>query len=353
MGACANKIHLRTLGWGLVLFAWISSGCGSKNFNLSEKQASSSIEDIAPTEKADILLIIDSTSSMGDERKKLRESLNTLISKINGTDWRVGVMTASGSGDLLPIDKPTRSLPSVADCMIMRPAATKFWVSYGEADAFNSIVQTLHCGASREIKKAENGLTSLYNALIKFKSQTGSIYSFLRPDAHWVTIVLSDGDEKVRINAQTQKAAVGVLPSQLNEFIRAYSLPFKTFSFHGIVVRPGDNVCLSRVTSSSYGTNSQSFGVRYAEFASSRQGLTESVCAPDYATVLNAFAEDFKAKERATDLRCEPRPESIKVFLGGEVVQVDYRIDGTLLILSASAPKGVYKFDYACRVARS
>jgi hypothetical protein len=327
------------------------SACQNDDFVLGAKDSSSTLSDPTPTEKTDLILIINSTTSMTEERQKLYSSFQSLISQLSGTDWRIAVMTASGSGELLPIE-PATYLPSAAGCFFSKAEAGKFWVTSTDTMPLARLSATMDCGSTKEIVKSKNGIASLYNGLINYKNKSGGISTFLRPNSHWLVIMLSDQDEKVRLDATTKRALSGVLPEQITDFKDTYKLPFKTFTVHSIVVPPNDDVCLRRVNSQSFGTSNQTYGIYYAELSAATKGLVGSICSENYSTVLNSFADDFKRKIRMKELSCVPLPETIKVFLNGKLVSIRYTLDGKYLTLDPSNPSGDYQFEFTCKVGK-
>jgi len=340
------------IGTGVFLaFSLLLSACSNDDFELGAKNSSASLSDPTPTEKADVVLIINSTTSMKEEREKLTQSFEKLTSQLNGTDWRVAVMTASGKGELLPIEQGFTTI-SAASCFFNSVEKNKYWVTVKDQNPVGRLAATMNCGSTKEIVKAKNGIASLYNSLIDYKKGVGSISTFLRPGAHWMFIMLSDQDEKVRLD-NTGKALAGVLPSQITDFKDTYRMGFKTFTVHSIVVPPNDDVCLRRVTPVSFGTSNQSYGAYYAQLSAATKGLVGSICSDNYASVLDAFAADFKSKIRTTELGCVPMPETIKVYYNGKLTNVKYTLDGKLLILDPSNPPGDYQFDYTCKVGKA
>jgi hypothetical protein len=336
----------------LLATVFLLSACSNDDFDLGAKDASSTLSNPAPTEKADVVLIINSTTSMKDEREKLNQSFQNLVSQLSGTDWRVAVMTASGGGDLLPIEMGS-SVPDAANCFFKVPEKNKYWVSSADKDALGRLSVTMACGSAKEIVKSKNGIASLYNAMINFKSGSGAISTFFRSKSHWLFIMLSDQDEKVRLDSTGKKALSGALPSQIMDFKNTYSMPFKTFTVHSIVVPPNDDVCLRRVTSSSFGANNQTYGNYYAELSTDTHGLVGSICSDNYSSVLDSFAADFKSKLKTTELPCEPMLDTIKVYLNGKLVNVKFTVDGKLLILDPTSPPGDYQFQYTCKVGKA
>ena len=167
---------------------------------------------------------------------------------------------------------------------------------------------------------------------------------------HVIFIPISDEDVRSGAEFYNQAGFEEYKPEDLDLPATLVATIFKTFprsrtfSFHPIIIEPGDEDCLKKQnknTDGGPGTGRGYYGHLYEELAKSRdfytygnfvRGNTISICDRDYGSQLKRIA--LFAKESKIPLPCDD-PERVKLLVNGRKVSSDYRVEGRNLYVSS------------------
>ncbi len=231
--------------------------------------------------KIDILFVADNSASMEIEQNSLGTRFATFASRIQGLDWQAGITTTDCSsrgfnicGSLLPLTggtgrilRPsTPNLSSVFLRTILRP-------------------ETVDCVKRGSCPSGdEEALRATITAIDK---RTGVNAGFFRPGAALAVVILTDEDELSSgpSNATKPQSVIAKVKSALGNS--------KVFKSYAITTLPGDSTCLEIQKDQQGGIGS--YGTHAIELASLTGGFAESICAPNYDTLLSQIGDSLQA----------------------------------------------------------
>jgi len=180
--------------------------------------------------------------------------------------------------------------------------------------------------------------------------QNPSYREFFNRD-HVIFIPISDEDVRSGEDFYNQSDMEHYRPEDLDEpstLIDTISRIFprsRTFSFHPIIIPPGDSSCLTRQNrdrNSGQGSGRGYYGELYAQLTRPRnfhhegnflRGDIISICDRNYESQLSRIS--LYAQRSRIPLPCHD-PESVELFSNGRRVGSDYEIEGRTLYVSPS-----------------
>ncbi len=282
--------------------------------------------------KVDILMITDNSGSMGYEQKSMAKRMGTFVSKLQGLDWKIGITTTDprnvtlGDGRLVPMKNLTNTY-SISSSMNPNTAQ----------QILGATIQRSEVGHDQE-----QGIFVTYRAIERsMMTSDPTNANFLRPDAAFAAVVISDEDE----SATGPKNK----PENLLNFVETTYKGNKKFVFHSIITKPGDTACQKQ-----QGFN---FGTVYAKMStltgagSVGGAIIGSVCESDYAGQLSGIGQSIQDMKRTIDLQCTPignSNSSVLVNLGAKPYNERYEVQGAKITFEKPLPAGDYKLNYDC-----
>ncbi len=301
-----------------------------------------SVSSVVPEPKADILFVVDNSKSMRSEQLKMAERFRTFTDSLTSIDWRIAItttdVTSTGMGG---------KLLSFASCISVLTSQ----VSNFESLFYNTIQRP------EEGSNDERGITSAIRVV-----QNRKVQGFLRPEAHFSTIVLSDEDER---------SAGGViqgypLTSEDNpsDFVRAIEQyqgeigTAKSYSFYSIIIKPGDSACLAAQAGQDFKGYEGKLYFELQKFVNAGTGSNNSevgsICDSDYTKNLRSIADSLVEKIKPIPLPCVPIMEPSNRTLAYTIQRPDAasfalnesRLNERLLDFSPRLPPGT-RVDYS------
>ncbi|MCC6276477.1 MAG: hypothetical protein IT289_01030 [Oligoflexia bacterium] len=244
--------------------------------------------------KIDVLFIDDNSSSMRQEQENLGTRFQNFISRLAGTDWRIGVV----STDVCPDSSGFKCTPWLGGLgQFMGPLGSN--PRYGgdqyiigpqtpnpDTKFYQTIQRELEQGA-----RDERGIKAISMAI----DRRGSVSQFFRSDAQLAVVILSDEDERslggYERNSNGTRAQPCATPNgttqcapletedQPTHIIGKATDPgtwgsAKSFVVHSLIIRPGDNTCLNQQISQGGGA----YGYIYKDVSDQTGGITGSIC---------------------------------------------------------------------------
>jgi hypothetical protein len=373
---------LTVIGIGIVATSY--NACTPVRFSmgifdqpLSEGQLEKSV--LAETSQLDILLIVDNSTSMLSDNRKLALRMDGFVESLQKSkvDWQMCVTTTSNS-------MPSDSIPLAGDATLWggsiywqgyASAESKPWIlKSGPSDMRSIFEQTIeHIGVADDAGD-ERGIKAAYHHFMY-----RNVNNCYRPGAKLALIIISDEDEATFGGDQIQKNDLlakmkdptsalynSAYDSQspqfdevaLNNFIKLFDLTDKDspqfyleavnqefigkdVKIHALV--DSDSACkeIQDNTPDENGYLSISYiGKVYMSAAELTGGGVGSICEGDFSSALNVFKDISLNSVKTAELECEPNANSLVVrYEGGGNYSTS--IDGRKLHFEPSLPEGV------------
>lgn len=252
-----------------VLLAFFAASCDSDIAGLYERVETDSWRQ-TPTDKVDILWVIDDSNSMRAEQESLAEGFESFSAELEatGVDFHIGVITTT-----FLYDDPNRGV------LIATKGGERFLTNQTKdyVSEFQTLVQVGIEGDGKE-----KGLEAAAHALSPSMA-AGSNQGFLREEANLLVVFVSDEDDCSDYGALTdlkntacytdREALVPVV-----DFVDQFNA-LKTSADRvllGAIVGPENtSSCADAYT-----------GTRYIEAAAISGGISASICEDDWSSVL-------------------------------------------------------------------
>jgi hypothetical protein len=237
------------------------------------------------TKKMDILFIVDNSGSMSQEQLKISQAFSNFIAGLSALDYRIAITTTDNTnnyqgskGSLLQLKPKSAS--------VSYPANTYF-LDKNTVNGGILFTDTINTGTSGS--SSESGMDSIMNFINRSKVAGSNENTFLRSDAVFSTIVITDSDQ-LRNSQSFNSAQV---------FLDAFrkQIPGKGYINHSSIVMPGDSSCVSQ---------GETFGYSYYDLSELTGGVSASICSDDYASHFNLIAEILLTKVSEKTLDCVP-----------------------------------------------
>lgn len=228
---------------------------------------------------ADILIVIDDSSSMVEEQKNLSTKMNALVESLKGVDWQIGVVTTTRVKD----DDPEK-------CKIKMIRSSD---SDPDAKFKKAIVQTL-AGSNKE--------EGIFQAVMGLKC----------PNAPWVrklstVAVLIVSDEDDCGSGPACSGTEGKFEKYLTDYVETTlgRTVGKNAGFYGIYSPPGKTCPLTK-TANVY--------QRLVDYKVKNQENYGRICDPNYQTTLQKISKNIADQLRKTfDLTATPVAGSLTI----------------------------------------
>jgi hypothetical protein len=215
---------------------------------------------------ADILFVIDDSSSMSDEQSSLASYGSQLVSKLDesATNWQIAVITTTSPALRGPVLTP--------DTVHL-------------VDDFETQIMPGTGGDHNEM-----GIEMAYNAL---HAQAGPGSPFFRDDAKLIVVFISDEEDQSTL----------VDPADAATYFQNIKDPGKVLA-HSVTALTGD------------GCTVESYGTRYAELTSMVGGLRMSICS-NWSTIVDDLADSAVFQLDRFGLTRTPVVDTIEVEVDG------------------------------------
>jgi hypothetical protein len=294
---------------------------------------------VSSNSKADVLVVVDNSGSMSEEQANMASRFGTFLDILNGLDWQVGIVTTDVSADEVRKDGRFLEISGNAGQFILSSAMPL-------ADAKTQFGATIQRPSS-EGSGYEQGIRATYRAVERAfdaASVTASApnRSFFRSGAALSVLVVTDADETSPAGTLISNTPAGLVSLIQNKFGSS-----KQFSFHSIIVKPGDRACARAF-------NNEGPGNAYASLSSLTGGVIGSVCAADYSSQLTAMGRAVVDAVRSVTLTCQPLDTDANGVANISVVTANgsaapaYTVNGLTLTFAQNLPVGVNKLSYTC-----
>ncbi len=340
----------------------------------------------------DILFVNDNSASMSEEQRHMAERFGSFLDQVKILDYRIGMITTDVSAS--PNNPPREINKSglLQDGNLIEFAAgIKYLVPQTpdkEILFANTIKrpETLQCeqwllaNYNSNTDRTKPEYTSPYLANCPSMDERG-IYAtnmlvtknsdgFLRPNAHFAVIMISDEDERSQGENAEKMGTTFALdnmdrPQSLIDKVKQNFNNEKTLSAHSIIIKPGDTSCREKQNAQMAGRVNGFEGKLLADLAAltnglavkpssnydarESQGIIGDICANDYGAQLGEIGSTIVNKIREVPLACET-PANLKVTLTPNKKNISYTQVGAKLIFSDTLPMGeTLNLKYNCK----
>ena len=296
--------------------------------------------------QSDILFVIDNSGSMAQEQRDMADKISNFINKINGLNWRVGIVTTDPSqfgsnsdGRLVPFSNGDYFLTSA-----LSPGKAK--------QEFAKNIEQGTDGSGNE-----RGIYAVHRSIERALNPTEIVdkrhKEFFREDAALSVVLISDETET--LNSITTGEVLPEIEKSngdnLINFVRSTWGPNKLFQFNSIITRPGDRNCLE---SAGLGGTGLHYGVAYDELSRKTGGVVADICSDDYSSSLKLIGQGVAGLQTTYELGCVPQDIDRDGIIDLEVVSKvgkkvpGFVIDGSKLTFDSPLKTGDYGFHYFC-----
>lgn len=296
-------MRLRTIT--TIGFAALTSACAPNDFAFEQKGSGPICEDgcvnqqdgtihysyfetVTGDRRVDILVVDDNSGSMEQEQANMAMRFPNFIAGLNSSaggpiQWRLGITTTDVSS-------------SGAQGRLVNFSGTTFkYIEHTTPNADQLFKDTVQMGTGGD--GDERGIYAANLAVNRNED------NWIRSNSHFAVIVLSDENERSEgANLETLDR-----PQTFVNNVRSRLGAGKSFSFHSIITRPNDQVCLDG--------DGTAYGTVYAELSNLTGGIIGDICASDYGAQLTDIAKTISSNIDSFGLKCTP--------ING-VVQVEY-----------------------------
>lgn len=346
----------------------------------------------------DILFVNDNSGSMSFEQAHMAQRFSSFLAQMdqNSVDYRIGVVTtdvssaATGSidddGTSSSLYNEPRSINqngALQDGNLIKfPNGELFLTSASgtkeqKQQMFAQVIQrpeTKQCEEflknyptsnppAAELRKScpSGDERGIFAANLFFEKNPGSL---IRPNAHLAIVFLADEDVRSGLYVKSAYSSFQLedqdLPATLLNKVKAkYSN--KTLSIHSIIVKPGDQTCLSEQSrqmgpasiNPTYGVTFNqvlgSEGYKYAEATNLTGGILGDICANDYGSQLNNIGANIVDRMTDINLACESPSDLTVSFVPQQ--SINWSVQGrSLTFRNAISPGTQVQLKYSCQV---
>lgn len=277
----------------------------------------------------DIVLVLDNSISMGDEQANLAARLAPLVEKIDGADWRIGLVTTDPS----------------------RPCLER--VFYHDDPDVEQVYEQTILDVGTRLTTNERGLLKAVAAMgcrIDHKDgagRPGAAQSWIRPDSNIAVLFVSDED-----NCSTGRSGCPSDPDHDPAWLLSYMqkelarTPGENARVYGIYDLPVPGAGDPATCPSARHT-----GRVYDELVAATGGLAGSICGDaasgDYTRILSRISADMLTTlVSRVELPGIPGPGSLTITIDGIPAQ-GWRLEGgTVLFDTPPAPHALIELSW-------
>jgi hypothetical protein len=299
--------------------------------------------------KVDILIVVDNSDSMmmDHSRHKIRNMFRGFLASLNNVDYQLGFTTTDMTTMRFPATN--RNFPGwngrldvlegTNQKILTSTTANKqslFLNTIDREEAVDCRDQvrdddpTLPCGTNTE---------EPLKSIMSFVDRRNAFNSgFFRSDADFVSIVISDEDERSKGSEDPQATTAQQVIDHVNS---AFSSQ-KNYTNYSVVIEPGDRDCKRKQACSEFlCLGGGEYGRFATQLANLTSGRTASICSNDVTSNLSDIGDRGRAGglfEKVT-LQYEPLNGNVQVLFNPST-DIGYSINGRDVVFERKPPAG-------------
>ena len=320
--------------------------------NLPAREQKTFLQINYPKTKVDILFVIDNSSSMANEQKKIASRFSNFINQIKNLNWRIAITTTDprsyrsyvrnywSDGRLIPLDNGLYYLSSSMD----QRTVERLFSENIQRDENGYDVERGIYATYRTLERGAFGNTEIDH----------EINQFLRHDADFAVVVISDEDESPNSDdaIDCSGGCSGISyhekshPDNLINYVNRLFGPSKIFQFHSIITYT--KVCLDG--------EGHTYGRKYQELSMKTGGVIGDICSNDYTSILSKIGRKVSNLKKTYKLKCKPldvnKNGSINMKITGRNSSLTippYFIQGEFITFNRELEEGHYELTYYCQ----
>lgn len=268
--------------------------------------------------QVDILFVVDNSTSMTEEQRKLGDRLGAFVGTLAGLDWQIGITTTDVSNGTFGLKGGLIEMSGTGG-KVLTPQVPNY------EDVFNRTVvrhETINC-VSDCPSSSEEPIAASILAMEKHDSENAGLF---RSGADLAIIILSDEDEMSTGPIQSTNA---------QNFMDAKNRIFgnKNTSVYGIITIPGDRDCFQ-----GQDTN-VNYGDKVFELTQLTNGLVGSICESDYTQNLRNIGSKVVELMQNVALSKDPIPGTVSVSLVPDPGH-SWSLNGRMIEFEQPLPEG-------------
>jgi hypothetical protein len=289
----------------------------------------------------DILFIDDNSGSMNFEQSSMAGRIGGFISKLAGTNWRIGIVTTDVRTDATNASIKDGRLIPFKGMASNSPTTYMMDNSWDPMMAQNVLGLTLQ-RPKDEGSGDEQGIHAAYRAIrrsVDSQLMTSQNRDFFRANAALSVILISDEEE-------TPIAGNMHIPQDLLNYVKTTFNSQKNFTFHSIITVPGDKTCLDG--------EGESYGYKYQQASQLTDGIVASVCEANYTAQLQTIGQRVADSSKTITLNCAALDldnngiADVTIMKDGSPFTDAYTSAGVKLTFANPLPVGNYTYSYSC-----
>lgn len=299
------------------------------------------------TKEVDFLLILDDSSSMFEDLKKLALRLDRFVQSIENEDidWQMCLTTTRGiqQGSIKEFGKLSPWKNQNNSYVISKKTSNLNQI-------FEQTIQQLPIGGG--LSGDERGIKAAYQHFQRILNGE-NLENCFRQNSILAYILISDEDEaSVAGQAQRVKqtdSATALQPLTIEDAPHEFDMLLKSheriYTFNSIIVKPNDRQCENTQDLEASPSHSGNF---YAQLSQLSLGGIGSICDQDYWKSLIDFKNVILRSTQQINLECKPNPSTVDLRIDHRLV-LKFQINDTLLRFDQAIPDGsLVELTYQC-----
>jgi hypothetical protein len=288
--------------------------------------------------KADVLFILDTTSSMFNSLEKLSQRFDSLISKWSRIDWQIAITNAKVEKSILDGKRMDGKFMELQKNDQTKPV--EYIIKRGERFAQPWFYRTM----SRD--PSDHGCSSQpycmvappepMRALTRAIDQRETVNNkgFFRKGSKLVVVMVSDADEREDGNPKATKPAAA-----LKYFNDTVGKQMDGMIGLSVIIKPGDVQCYKRNNNLFDLGMAGQYGNLLDEFAKLTGGLSASICDDDQGPALSKLSESVRQQLESINLKEVPMPGTLTVKFTPSM-NVGWVLQGKKVVFDQPIPTG-------------
>ena len=281
--------------------------------------------------ETDILFVIDNSSSMRSEQRKISQRFDRFIEQIRGLNWHIGITTTDPRNNQPWNDGKLHQFPNRDD--FLTPAL-------GEKEAqklFAKHVKRKESGWDTEV-----GIYATYRTIERYvegrKQENRVLRRFYRPDAALAVVLVSDEDESR--DGEKNKG------NNLIKLVKDTWGQNKVFQFNSIIVHTQE--CLNG--------EGNIMGHKYERLSRKTNGIVGDICANNYSEILKDLGKGVANLQKVHELGCVAQDRDgdgrvdVKVTSKNGSPIPGFTVDQSTVTFDTFLNPDNYTFKYYCLV---